>query len=106
MAQYIQVSTTAEKKEDVQRIARAVVEEKLAVCVQIVGPIHSVYWWEGKIEEAGEWLCIIKTKKDLYNELEKTVLQLHPYDTPEIMAIPVVQASKDYVEWIEKNIKS
>ncbi|MEM3713275.1 MAG: divalent-cation tolerance protein CutA [Thermoproteota archaeon] len=105
MSKYIQVFTTTEKKEDALRIARILLEKRLAACFQIIGPLTSLYWWKGKIEEAGEWLCIIKSKEDMYEELEKTIKENHPYEIPEIIAIPIVSGSKSYLEWIDMELK-
>ena len=101
MKDYVQVMTTTETETDAQTIARAVVEQRLAGCVQIVGPITSVFWWQGQIEMAEEWLCVIKSRRDLYAALEQSILALHPYDVPELLAIPVTAGSKDYLEWLD-----
>ena len=100
--EYIQVFTTVEKREDADRIASAVVHERAAACAQIVGPIRSIYWWKGKVEEADEWLCMMKTRKDLFSALEKEIKKVHPYDVPEIIALPIVAGAKSYLEWIEE----
>ena len=105
MEKYIQVLTTAGTKEDALKIAQSVVEKRLAGCVQVIGPITSTYWWEGKIEMAGEWLCLIKSREDLYKELEKTIQQIHPYKVPEILAVPVVEGSQSYLEWLEGELR-
>ena len=105
MHEYVQVVTTAEKREDAGRLARAAVEKRLAACAQVVGPITSIYWWEGKISEAEEWLCIMKTTTELYGELEKTLRGLHPYEVPEILAVPVSAGSGDYLEWLRGQLK-
>ncbi|MDO9462926.1 MAG: divalent-cation tolerance protein CutA [Deltaproteobacteria bacterium] len=105
MTDYIQVITTTEKKEDARKIARALVEKRLAGCVQIIGPITSTYRWKEAIETAEEWMCIIKTRKDLYPELERSIREVHPYEVPEILAVPVVEGSKDYLEWLGNEIK-
>ena len=105
MEEYIQVFTTTEKKEDAEKIAKVLVEKRLTACVQIIGPIISTYWWKGKVETAEEWLLFIKSKKDLYEELEKAIKEIHPYETPEIIAIPIVAGSKDYLEWLRKVIR-
>ena len=73
MEEYIQVVTAIEKREDAEKIAKALVEKRLAACVQILGPIVSTYWWKDNIETAEEWLCVIKSKKDVYEELEKSI---------------------------------
>jgi periplasmic divalent cation tolerance protein len=100
---YLQVLTTTEKKDTAEEIAQKVVAKRLAACVQIVGPIISTYWWHNKIEKSKEWLCLIKTKKELYNELESTIIEMHPYEVPEVIALPLVTGSKDYLKWLEDN---
>ena len=105
MTQYIQVCTTTEKEEDAKKIAKVVIERRLGACVQIIGPIKSFYWWKEKIETAEEWLLFIKTKKELYEELEKVIKEIHPYETPEIISIPILFGSKDYLEWLNKELK-
>jgi periplasmic divalent cation tolerance protein len=100
MAGFIQVMTTAEKREDAERIARQLVEMRLAGCVQIVGPITSIYRWKGKIETTGEWLCLIKSSRGCYGAIEKAIRSLHPYETPEIIALPVEAGSSDYLAWL------
>jgi periplasmic divalent cation tolerance protein len=97
----IQVITTTETKADAQAIARAVIEKRLAGCVQIIGPITSTYWWQGEIETAEEWMCVIKSRQDLYERLEAAIREVHPYDVPEILAVPVIAGSKSYLEWLE-----
>jgi periplasmic divalent cation tolerance protein len=103
--EYIQVFTTVEKREDADRIASHVVNQRVAACVQIVGPIHSTYWWKGKVEQAGEWLCVMKTRQDLFPALEREIKNLHPYEVPEIVALPIVAGSKSYLQWIEEETK-
>ena len=105
MEEYIQVVTAIAKREDAEKIANALVEKRLAACVQIVGPIVSTYWWKDNIETAEEWLCVIKSKKDVYEELEKSIKEIHPYETPEIFALPVVAGSKDYLKWLSNEVK-
>jgi len=100
MNKYIQVLTATGRREDAERIARVLLERRLAGCVQIIGPVSSLYWWKGGIEKAEEWLCIIKSEKSLYNELEKTIKDNHPYDIPEIIAVPITMGSQDYLDWL------
>ncbi len=105
MEEYIQILTTTEKKEDAVKIARVLIEKRLAGCIQIVGPIVSTYWWKGNVEIAEEWSCFIKSKKILYEELEKAIKEIHPYETPEIIAMAIVAGSKDYLEWLNGELK-
>jgi len=103
--EYIQVFTTTEKKEDAQKIAQRLVEKRLAGCVQIIGPIVSIYRWKDNLEKAEEWLCLIKSEKNLYADLEKTIKEIHPYETPEIIALPIVAGSQDYLDWLSKEVE-
>ncbi|NVM20793.1 MAG: divalent-cation tolerance protein CutA [Desulfobacterales bacterium] len=105
MEEYIQVVTTTEKRQDAERIAKALVENRLAGCVQLVGPIVSTYRWRDGIETAEEWQCLIKSKKSLYDELEKAIKAIHPYEIPEIVALPIISGSNDYLDWLNREIK-
>jgi len=101
----IQVRTTGETKEQAQSIARYLVEEKLAACVQITGATFSTYRWAGKIETAREYLCLIKTRKDLFARVESAIKKLHSYETPEIIAVPIVNGSKEYLKWLDESLE-
>jgi periplasmic divalent cation tolerance protein len=101
VSQFLQVMTTTDKKEDAGAIARSLVEKRLAGCVQVLGPITSTYRWEGEIETAEEWLCIAKTRAELYDQVEVAIRGLHPYDVPEILAVPVSQGNPAYLQWLE-----
>jgi len=105
MGEYIQVFTATEKREDAEGIAKALVEKRLAGCIQIVGPIVSTYWWKGKVETAEEWLCLIKSRRSLYEELERAIRKMHPCETPEIIAMPIVAGSRTYLEWLANELK-
>ena len=102
MTDYIQVFVTFEHKEEARKISRQMVEKRLAACAQIIGPIISTYHWKENIEEAEEWLCVFKSKRDLYDELEKSIKEVHPYEVPEIIGVPISVGSKSYLEWLEK----
>jgi periplasmic divalent cation tolerance protein len=106
MKTYFQVTTTTETKEQAENIAQHLVEAKLAACVQIVGPITSIYRWKGKVENTQEWLCLIKTRDDLYNKVEAAIKNQHPYETPEIIAVPIVKGSKEYLQWISEETEN
>lgn len=100
MIDYIQVVTTTARREDADRIAEALVESRLAACVQVLGPITSVYRWKGNVEKAEEWQCWVKTRRELYGAVEQAILGLHPYEVPEILAMPVLAGSAGYVNWL------
>lgn len=100
MSRYIQVITTVSKKSDAEKISKALMDKRLAACVQIGGPIKSIYRWKGKIERALEWVCIIKTRKNFYKKVEKEIKESHPYEIPEIIAVSIAEGSKDYLKWL------
>lgn len=100
MVNYIQVITTTETRDEADRIARVLVEGGLAPCVQIVGPITSTYSWQGRIETAAEWQCLIKTRDDLFEEVERSIKSVHSYETPEIIALPISAGSREYLDWM------
>jgi periplasmic divalent cation tolerance protein len=100
---YIQMVTTISGKVGAEKIAKSLINKRLAACVQIAGPIKSIYRWKGKIETAKEWVCVIKTRKNLYEKVEATIKKIHPYEIPEIIAVPIAAANKDYLKWIKLN---
>jgi periplasmic divalent cation tolerance protein len=104
MDDYIQLVTTTENKEQAEAIARALVERREAACVQIVGPITSVYRWQGQVETGQEWQCWIKSRRGLYDRIEATIRGLHPYQVPEILAMPIVAGSQAYLSWIDQEV--
>jgi periplasmic divalent cation tolerance protein len=103
-AEPIQVVTTTAEKKDADTLARAIVEKRLGACVQISGPIESHYWWNSRIETATEWTLTIKTRRDLYKALENLLLELHPYDQPEIIATLVTEISPGYLKWLNEQV--
>ena len=106
MVKYIQVTTTTEKKEEAIKIARMLVEKRLAACVQVVGPVFSTYRWKGSIEQAEEWQCLIKSRQDLFEQLTEAIKAVHPYATPEIIATEISVGSDGYLEWLHDNLTS
>jgi periplasmic divalent cation tolerance protein len=101
MTNYIQVITTTASRDDALRMAHMLLERRLAGCVQIIGPITSTYRWQGRIEQTEEWQCLIKSRQDLFDVLEEEIQAGHPYEVPEILAVPVVEGSKDYLTWLQ-----
>ena len=104
MADYLQVQTTAGSAGEAERIGAALVERRLAACVQTVGPIASRYRWQGEVETAEEWLCLIKTSAARYPEVEAAISELHPYEEPEIIATPIVAGSAGYLAWLRNTV--
>ena len=97
---YLQVMTTLDSRAAADGLADTLVRDRLAACVQVVGPIRSTYWWQGAVETAEEWLCLVKTAESRYPALEARVRELHSYDVPEITAVRIAAGSADYLGWI------
>ena len=106
MTEYIQIVTTVESENDAKKIAELLVDRRLAACVQIAGPVMSRFWWDGKIDTAEEYQVIIKSRNDLFPEVESVITDAHPYDVPEILAIPILAAGKGYLNWLSEELKS
>lgn len=98
---FIQVVTTTPDQDQALRIARAAVKARLAACAQVAGPIHSIYRWEGQVEQAQEWLCILKSASHLFPALEALICRHHPYQVPEILAVPVAAGHQPYLDWLQ-----
>jgi len=102
--EYLQVFMTTSSKEEAEKIARKLVEERLAACIQIIGPIKSYYWWKRAIEESEEWLCIVKTKMHLYEKLESMIKSMHSYQVPEIVVLPIIKGNESYLKWMDEEL--
>ncbi len=104
MTDYLQVLTTTGSEQEAERIALALVERRLAACVQTIGPIASRYRWRGEVEQAREWQCLAKTEARRYAEVEAAIRELHSYEQPEIVAMPIVAGSRGYLDWISSSL--
>ena len=98
---YIVVLVTAKDKKEAGKIARGLLRAKLIACANIVKGVQSLFWWQGKIDSSKEVLLILKTKKILFKKVLNQVKSLHSYQTPEIIALPIVNGSKDYLRWLD-----
>lgn len=106
MTGHIQVLTTTEHKADAEKIAKILLEKRLAACVQIIGPLTSYFHWQDKLDTAREYLCQIKSRDDLFAELEDAIKSVHPYEVPEIIATPITKGGKDYLNWMAAELKA
>ncbi len=105
MEKLIQILTTTGKKEEAEKIAGELVGRNLSGCVQIIGPVESVYRWKNKIEKSSESICFIKTKKDLFKEVENLIKEISSYEVPEIIEFQITDGSKDYLTWLKENLR-
>lgn len=105
MTEYIQVMTTVAKQADATRIATLLVEARLAACVQIIGAVTSIYRWQGKLETGDETMLVIKSRQDLFPALAELIAANHPYEVPEILAVPVVVGGASYLSWLAGELR-
>ncbi len=98
---YLIVIMTAPNKEEAEKIVRTVLEERLIACGNILDSVSSLFWWQGKIEEEKEVLVLMKSHENLFKKLSKRVTELHSYDVPEILALPIVEGSQSYLDWMK-----
>jgi periplasmic divalent cation tolerance protein len=104
MTDAITVMTTTSSREEADKLAFQVVERKLAACAQIVGPISSVFSWQGAVTRQDEWLCMFKSTQHFYPQLEAAIREIHTYAVPEILALPVVAGNADYLNWLHTSL--
>ncbi len=104
MPSYLQVATTVETREQAEALARQMLEQRLAGCVQIT-QCNSMYHWQGNVEKSDEFLCVMKTRDDLFDRLQAAITQAHPYEVPEILATPVLKGNKSYLEWLTGELR-
>lgn len=102
---YALVYITTSGEEESKKIGRIVVEERLAGCVNIISTIESLYWWKGEIEEDNESILIAKTKVSNVENIIKRVKEIHSYENPAILAIPIINGSKDYLDYLDAEIR-
>jgi periplasmic divalent cation tolerance protein len=106
MTNKVVVLVTAGKMSEAKKIARHLVEAKLAACVNISQPIQSIYRWEGKIADDQEYLMLIKSTRELFDEVKAAVSKLHSYKTPEVICLPIIDGSRNYLAWMEESLKT
>jgi periplasmic divalent cation tolerance protein len=99
-----QVTTTLPDQATAEHLGATLVQERLAACAQVVGPISSTYWWQGRVERSGEWYCHLKTTRARLPDIQRRVRELHPYELPELVAVPLVDGDQQYLKWIEESV--
>ena len=102
---YIVLFVTASNSEEAHKIAKVLLSQRKAACVNIVSGISSLFWWQDKLDSAQESLLIVKTKASLLNQIVTLVREIHSYEVPEIIALPIIGGNQDYLEWIDKEVK-
>lgn len=102
---YIVVIMTTPNKEEAVKIVRSLLKERLIACANIVGPVSSLFWWQGKIDEESEFLVFMKSHKSLFERLSERVMEIHSYEVPEIIALPIIEGSPPYLEWLKTSLQ-
>jgi periplasmic divalent cation tolerance protein len=105
MEEIIQIVTTADNRDVIEKIGRDLVEKRLVACAQILGPIHCIYRWKGNVENANEWLLLMKSKAPLYPAIEEEIRQQHPYELPEIIVTNIDKGLTGYLDWVASETK-
>jgi periplasmic divalent cation tolerance protein len=106
MTDKIVVFSTCDSEEQAGRIARALLDQRLAACVNILPGVRSIYRWKDQIEDAAEWMLIIKTRRELMDKLRLAVGRIHTYAVPDLLAVPVVDGSEEYLAWLDRELTS
>jgi len=99
------IMVTARSRRECRKIARKLIDEKLAACVNITQPVQSVYRWEGKVTQDKEFLMFIKTTRELFPEVRTEISLIHSYHTPEIICLPIIDGSRNYLQWLGEVVR-
>jgi periplasmic divalent cation tolerance protein len=106
MTDKIVILSTCGSSDEAERLARKLVDQRLAACVNVISPVRSFYRWKGAVEDASEWLLVIKTSRALFDRLRSELEFSHSYEVPEILALPVVEGSANYLSWMDGELRS
>lgn len=102
---YVIIFVTCSSKREASKIAKKLLNERLIACANIIEGISSLFWWKGKLDKAKESLIIAKTARKNFNKIENCIKELHSYEVPEIIAIPIIKGERNYLKWIDESIK-
>lgn len=105
MADHLMVITTVGNESDALRVAKSLVERRLVACVNVSAQVRSFYSWKGSLEDEAEHMLFMKTRDERFQELEKALGEIHPYDVPELIAVPIEKGSAAYLGWVDENVK-
>ncbi len=105
MTDKVVIMVTAASRRECRKIAKHLIEAKLAACVNITQPVESLYHWEGKIADEKEFVLLIKSTRDLFPEIKAAISKIHSYHTPEIVCLPIIDGSRNYLQWMSDSVK-
>jgi periplasmic divalent cation tolerance protein len=102
---YIIVLMTAATREEAENITRNLLDQKLIACANIIGPVSSLFWWENRISQENEFLVLMKSHSEHFEKLATTIKQMHSYEVPEIIAVPITRGEPSYLEWLSRSLR-
>lgn len=105
VSEFCQITTTTETQAEAQKIAAALVEQRLAACVHVSGPVESTYRWQGVVECAREWVCEAKVRSDRTAAVTSVITELHSYNVPAVVVLPIIETSPAYLQWLRSETK-
>jgi len=105
MAEHLMAITTVGNEDDARKVAKSLVERRIVACVNVSGPVRSFYHWEGGLQDDSEYLLFMKTRVDRLPDLETAINEIHPYDVPELIAIPIERGSAAYLGWLNEQVQ-
>ncbi|MFW5945883.1 MAG: divalent-cation tolerance protein CutA [Candidatus Natronoplasma sp.] len=103
--EFVMILTTIGSEHEAEKISKKLIEQNLSACVQVYGPIKSTYLWEGELVEDEEWMCFLKTRSDRFEDVEQKIKDIHSYENPEIIALPIIQGSEEYLGWVDEMVR-
>lgn len=104
MSEFVQITTTTGTRHDAEQIAAELVSRRLVGCAQVTGPITSTFRWQGKVEAAEEWMCTLKTSREQLAAIQRVFEAIHPYEVPELIAVPIVDGGAAYLKWLAEQV--
>ena len=105
MTDKIVVLTTCDSKKRADKLARHLVKQRVAACVNVLPKARSIYRWKDQVEDAVEWMLVIKSRRDLMDELRSAIGKIHAYEVPELLALPVVDGAENYIVWLDRELR-
>jgi periplasmic divalent cation tolerance protein len=105
MADHLMVITTVGNESDARKVAKNLVGRRLVACVNVSAPVRSFYQWKGSLEDETEHMLFMKTRAELFQDLEQALGEIHPYDVPELIAVPIEKGSAAYLGWVDENVQ-
>jgi periplasmic divalent cation tolerance protein len=105
LSEHVVVITTVSRAEDAERIARTLVERGVAACVNVLSGVASVYRWKGAVAREEERLLVVKTRNERFEDLKAVLLEVHPYEVPEVLALPVLAGHRPYLDWVDESVR-